>query len=159
MLTSTDSMRDETHMHIATPYLIKTLYITSLGDIDCRFRKQMLSTLSAPMLIWLSKSFTNFSGTAHQLHRQGLVTSDHCRMCNITREDDILHVLFFPHRVFQSCKNEVISLLQIKILSLLEEDMLPLCLLEWMLDNESGDVYEIPKKAMTELKMIGRRGV
>ena len=45
------------------------------------------------------------------------------------------------------------------MLSLLDEDMLPLCLLEWMLDNECGDIDEIPKEVMTALKMIGRRGV
>lgn len=119
----------------------------------------MLTTLSSPMLIWLSKSFTNFSGTAHQLCRQSLVTTHQCRMYHIEREDNMLHALFCSHSVFQNYKNEVISLLQIKLLSLLDEDMLPLCLLEWMLDDECEVIDEIPTEAMTVLKMIEKRGV
>ena len=53
----------------------------------------------------------------------------------------------------------MISLLQIKLLLLLDEDMLPLCLLEWMLDDECEVIDEIPTEAMTALKMIGKRGV
>ena len=159
ILSSTESIRDEIFMHIAAPYLLKKLNITSLNDVDCYLRKQMLTTLSSPMLIWLSKSFTNFSGTAHQLCRQGLVTTDQCRMCHTEREDDMLHALFCSHSVFQNYKNEVISLLQIKLLSLLDKDMLPLCLLEWMLDDECEVIDEIPTEAMTALKMIGKRGV
>ena len=45
------------------------------------------------------------------------------------------------------------------MLSLGDEDMLPLCLLEWMLDSECGDIDEVPKEVMTALTKIGRRGV
>ena len=51
ILSSTESIRDEIFMHIAAPYLLKKLNITSLNDIDYYLRKQMLTTLSSPMLI------------------------------------------------------------------------------------------------------------
>ena len=59
ILSSTELIRDEIFMHIAAPYLLKKLNITSLNNVDCYLRKQMLTIPSSPMLIWLSKSFTN----------------------------------------------------------------------------------------------------
>ena len=96
----------------------------------------MIQLLPDSMYIWLSKSFTNFAGTAHQLYRQNIVSSLVCRICNIKNEIDIWHVLFYTHQLLNQYRSEVISKLQLKILRLLEDDMFPLCLLEWMLDNE-----------------------
>ena len=80
-----------------------------------------------------------------------------CRMCLSALEDDMLHTLLCAHDIFNDYRNEVISLLQIKILSLLDEDMLPLCLLEWLLDEESVVIDGIPTNVMTSINTVGKR--
>ena len=158
-LSSAESIRDEEYLQIATPYLIKKLNITSINEVNCSFRKQIIATFPASTRIWLSKGFTKFAGTARQLCRQGLVTTNLCRMCSSVPDDDILHLLFCKHDPFNDYKNEVISRLQVKILPLLNEDMLPLCLLEWLLDDESETIDGLPAAAMAALSTVGRRGV
>ena len=158
-LLSTESIREELYSQIAAPYLEKKLRITSIDEVDLKFRKRILNTMSASNLIWLSKSFTNFLGTAHQLCRQGLVSTSQCRMCTSASEEDLLHILQCKHEIFQDFRNETISLLQVKILPLLEEDMLPLSLLEWLLDDECDQIDSIPVEVMRELNRISRRNV
>ena len=99
-LHATDSIKDDIYEQVAAPYLVKKLRITSLDEVDCKFRKQITNMLPDSMHVWLSKSFTNFSGTAHQLCRQGLLTADMCRMCNTKQEVDALHVLSCVHSIF-----------------------------------------------------------
>ena len=77
----------------------------------------------------------------------------------IARDDDMLYILLCKHDMFNECKKEVISLLQIKILPLLDEDMLLLCLLELILDKEYDTIDSIPTNVMTAMTIVGRRGV
>ena len=158
-LTSTESIRDEVYLQIATPYLLKKLNISSISLVDCSFRKQIISNLSTSMRIWLSKGFTKFTGTAHHLCRQGLVTTNLCRMCSSVPEEDMLHVLLCKHATFNTYRNEIISHLQVKILPLLDADMLPLCLLEWLLDEECLEIDSLPTEVMSSLSAVGKRGV
>ena len=72
-------------------------------------------------------------------------------MCNIENETDTWHILVCTHRLFSQCKNEVISKLQLKILSLLEEDMFPLYFLEWMLDKDYVQIEGVPVYIMLSL--------
>ena len=80
-------------------------------------------------------------------------------MCNVKPEVDTLHVLACEHSVFQNCRNEVVTALQLKVLRLLEEDMFPLCFLEWMLDDEHNHIEAIPQQVMSALNIVGRRSV
>ena len=125
ILHSTDSIADEIYAQVAAPYLVCKLRIASLEEVDCPFQKTITNILSDSMRIWLSKCFTNFSGAVHQLHRQGLLQTDKCRMCNTKPEVDTLHALAYEHSVFQNCRNEVVTTLQLKVLRLLDEDMFP----------------------------------
>ena len=72
-------------------------------------------------------------------------------MCNIVQEMDTLHVLFCPYRIFQLYKHEVVSTLQLKLLSLLDEDMFPLCFLEWVLDEEYECIKGVPTNVILSL--------
>ena len=99
-LCSTEMVKEKIYEQLAAPYLIKKLRITSLDKVDCKFRKQVTKMLPDSMHIWLSKSFANFTGTAHQLCRQGLLATSTCRMCNLVQEMDTLYVLFCLHRIF-----------------------------------------------------------
>ena len=110
-----------------------------------------MSNLSTSMRIWLSKGFTKFTGTAHYLCRQGLVTTNLCRMCSSVPEEDALHVLLCKHATFNTYRNEIISHPQVKILPLLDTDMLPLCLLEWLLDDECLEIDSLPTEVMSSL--------
>ena len=76
----------------------------------------------------------------------------------MAREDNVLYILLCKHDVFNHYKNEVISLLQVKILPLLDEDMLPLCLLKWLLDEEYDTIDSILTNVMIAMTIVGRRG-
>ena len=130
-----------------------------MSEIDWCFRKSVVQNLPDETLMWLSKSFTNFTGTAHQLHRQNIVSSPACRMCNVEIENDTLHVLSCVHSLFTQHRNEKASTLQIQTLGLLEEDMLPLCLLEWMLDPTYELIEEVPVRVMSSLQQVSKRNV
>ena len=80
-------------------------------------------------------------------------------MYNIVQETDTLHILFCPYRIFQLYKHEVVSTLQLRLLGLLEEDMFPLCFLEWMLDEEYTCIEGVPPDVMLSLQSIGRRNI
>ena len=129
-LVSTEMIKDEIYVQLAAPYLTKKLNIILMDEIDWRFRKSVIQLLPDSMYIWLSKSFTNFASTAHQLYRQNIVSSLVCRMCNVENEIDIWHVLSCTHQLFSQYRSEVISKLQLKILRLLEDNIFPLYLLE-----------------------------
>ena len=101
--------------------------------------------------IWFEKSFTNFAGTAHQLQRQNILSSDACRVCDEEEERDILHVLKCKHRIFSHFRNEKISTLQLQLIKMLNEDMLSLCLLEWILDSEYEEMEYVLKRVMSSL--------
>ena len=60
-------MQDKAHSQLAAFYLVKKLGVTSLDEVDYRFRTQIIATLPMSILIWLSKGFKNFAGTAYQL--------------------------------------------------------------------------------------------
>ena len=64
-LCSTERIKEEIYEQLAAPYLVKKLRITSLEEVDCKFRKQVTNMLPDSMHIWWSKSFANFTGTAH----------------------------------------------------------------------------------------------
>ena len=118
-LVSTDMIKDNIYRQLAAPYLVKKLRMSSLDEVDFNFRKLVTKILPDALHIWLSKSFTNFSGTAHQLCRQKLLPNSMCRMCKVEQETDTLHVLHCPHGVLQQHRNEVMSTLQLNVLGLL----------------------------------------
>ena len=72
-------------------------------------------------------------------------------MCNVENETDTWHVLSCTHQLFNQYKNEVISKLQLKILRLLEDDMFPLYLLEWILDDDYLQIDGVPEDVMSLL--------
>ena len=82
-LTSTDMTSVKMCGQIAAPYIEKKLNVASTSEIDWCFRKSVVQNLPDMMLTWLSKSFINFTGIAHQLHRQNIVSSLACRMCHV----------------------------------------------------------------------------
>ena len=47
---------------------------------------------------------------------------------------------------FKIKKNETVSTLELKLLSLVDKDMFPLCLLEQMLDKECDCIKGVQKK-------------
>ena len=114
-LVSTELIREDIYKQIAAPYLVKKLNITSMHEIHWGLRKDIVNLLPKSLHTWLSKSFTNFAGTAHQLHRQQIFSSSICRVCNSMDETDTLHVLSCPHKLFTQHKNEVASELQLKV--------------------------------------------
>ena len=144
---------------VPAPYLTKKLSIISMDEIDWNFRKYVIQLLPDSMYIQLSKSFTNFSGIAHQLYRQNIVSSLVCRMCNVENETDTWHVLSCTHQLFNQYKSEVISKLQLKIFRLLEDDIFPLCFLEWMLDNEYIQIDGVLEHVMSSLQRVSKRNI
>ena len=78
-------------------------------------------------------------------------------MCNQDTEKDTLHVLMCKHGLFCQCRNEKITTLQLQLIKSLDEEMLPLCLLEWMLDSRYEEIEGIPEKVMSSLQQVGRR--
>ena len=86
-------------------------------------------------------------------------SSSVCRMCNRDIENDTMHVLLCPHRLFTQHRNEMVSMIQLKLLGLIEEDMLPLCLLEWMLDPTHEKIDNVPVRIMPSLLQVGKRKV
>ena len=80
-------------------------------------------------------------------------------MCSSAPEEDALHALLCKHATFNNYRNEIISHLQVKILPLLDADMLPLCLLEWLLDEECSEIDGLPAEVMNSLSAVGKRGV
>ena len=80
-------------------------------------------------------------------------------MCSSAPEEDTLHALLCKHATFNNYRNEIISHLQVKILPLLDTDMLPLCLLEWLLDEECSEIDGLPAEVMNSLSAVGKRGV
>ena len=57
------------HKQIAAPCIEKKLNGMAMDNIDWEIRKLITNKLSVGQQIWFSKSFTNFSGAAHQLQR------------------------------------------------------------------------------------------
>ena len=49
--------------------------------------------------------------------------------------------------------------LQLKILRLLEDDKFPLCLLEWMLDDEYLLIDGVPEDVMSSLLRVSKRNI
>ena len=82
-------IKDNIYVQLAAPYSKKKLSIISMDKIDWSFRKSAIQLLPDSMYIWLSKSFTNFAGTVHQLYRQNIISSPVCRMCNVENKTDI----------------------------------------------------------------------
>ena len=68
-LVSTEMIKDNIYVQLAAPYLTKKLSIILMDKIDWSFRKYVIQLLPDSMYIWLSKSFTNFTGIVHQLYR------------------------------------------------------------------------------------------
>jgi hypothetical protein len=83
-----EMIKDKIYIQLVAPYLKKKLSITSMDEIDWNFRKSVIKLLPDSLYVWLSKSFTNFAGTAHQLHQQNIVSSPVYRMCNVVNEID-----------------------------------------------------------------------
>ena len=86
-----------------------------------------------------------------------MLSSDVCRVCNEEEERDVLHALKCKHRMFSQFRNEKVTTLQLQLIKMLDEDTLPLCLLEWMLDPEYEAIEGIPEKVMSSLQQVGRR--
>ena len=56
-------------------FLTKLLKLPNMLQIDWKLRVTIVHRLSKHLHLWLSKILLNFSGTAHQLHRQKLCNS------------------------------------------------------------------------------------
>ena len=80
-------------------------------------------------------------------------------MCNREHEEDTTHILYYSHHLFSLYRNEIVSILQLKVLRLLDKDMFPLCFLEWMLDDNEENIEEVPDYVMSSLNSIGRRNI
>ena len=80
-------------------------------------------------------------------------------MRNRVYEEDTIHLLYCSHYLFSLYRNEVVSTLQLKVLDLLDENMLPLCFLEWILDDNEENIEEVPDYVMPLLNSIGRRNI
>ena len=101
-LISIDKITDYIHRQLASSCLINKLQLYNLGEVDCSFRRVVIDVVPNNLQIWLSKSFTNFTNTAHQLFRQGLVTTEVYRMCNVDKEDETARVLHCKYTLFNS---------------------------------------------------------
>ena len=82
-----------------------------------------------------------------------------CRVCNAEKEKDMLHILRCKHRIFSQFRNEKVTILQLQCIKMLDEDMLPIYLLEWILDPEYELIEGVPGTAMSALQQIGRRNM
>ena len=83
-----------------------------------------------------------------------MLSSDACRVCNEEEERDALHVLKCKYRMLSQFRNEKVTTLQLQLIKMLDEDMLPLCLLEWMLDPEHEAIEGVPEKHALKTSML-----
>ena len=91
-LSSTEMITDETCKQTAASCIEKKLNRILIEDIDWEFRKLVTKILSVAQQTWFVKSFTNFIGTAHQPHRQNMLSSDACGVCNEEEERETSHM-------------------------------------------------------------------
>ena len=78
-------------------------------------------------------------------------------MCSSVPEEDTLHVNLCKYSPLNIHRNEAISCLQVKTLPLLDEDMLPLCLLEWLLNDECVEIDDLMTEVINTLSTVGKR--
>ena len=109
VLASANDIRKAMHCSLSWPCLSKKLNVSTASDIDLKLRKRVVEKLPAHLRIWLSKSFTNFTGTSHQLYIQKLVASTMCRQCGSHEEIDTLHVLCCETANLNVYRQEIIN--------------------------------------------------
>ena len=69
MLASVDSIKATMYRKLVQLYLSKKLNIVSEDKVDWKLREVIVDKIPSHLKIWLSKSFTNFARTLHQLFR------------------------------------------------------------------------------------------
>ena len=99
-LIATDTIRDDAHSQIIASYLVDKLKIYTLEEVDYFLRKLIVKLLSPKTHMLLTKSFTNFTRTAHQLHYQEILFSPICKIRNAENKIDMLHMLYCMHSIF-----------------------------------------------------------
>ena len=156
---STHEIIDYICRQFASSHLINKLQLKNLGEIDCGFRRVVVDIVLNNPHIWLTKSFTNFTSTAYQLLRQGLVTTEVCQMHNADKEVNSTHVLCCNHALFEQHRHKIISLLQLKIINLLDTDMFLSYLLEQMLKENFDTIKGVPNKVMETLQSTEKRNI
>ena len=80
-------------------------------------------------------------------------------MFNVEIENDTLHVLSCTYSLFNRYRNKKVSVLQLQILGLLEEDMLLLYLLEWMLESTYELIDEVLVRVMSFLQQVSKQNI
>ena len=64
-------------------------------------------------------------------------------MCYREHKEDTTHVLKYSHHLFQLHRNKIVLILQFKVLGLLDENMFPLCFLQWILNENEENMEEV----------------
>ena len=83
--------------------------------------------------------------------RQVWAEYDACRFCGKEDEADTLNMLFYRDKNLSDHRNEVIYDLQARVRSITEEDLLPYCMLENMLNKDYIQLEGVPNVINKEL--------
>ena len=96
ILANIEDLRITMYRSLAWPYLQGKLN-TNQEKIDLDLKNKVRKEVLKHLHIWLLKSFTNFTGIAHQLYSQNLLSSLKSRVCNLVEERDTLHILEYEY--------------------------------------------------------------
>ena len=128
-----------------------------VSAISWDLRHGILHHLPRHINLWLSKSFVNFAGTAHQMKRWELVPSSVCRACNSADERDTMHVLDCADENFRAFRERLINSLQLDVMALRMGDIIPLALLEHMLSPSFVPIPDLPSSVNAVMSCFSRR--
>ena len=80
-----------------------------------------------------------------------------CRACGSHEETDTLHVLCCENANLHVCRQEIINDLRLKMLGIADEDLTPLCHLQWLFQED--EMPEMPGEAHEVIKRVDRRNI
>ena len=109
--------------------------------------------------LWLNKRLRNFAGTTNELYLQKLCVYSLCRCCLLVSELDTLHAIDCEYELFMNFKRDLFIQLQQDELKLIEEDLIPLMLLETMFQTKFVPLPEVPSQINVHLENFGRRNL
>ena len=132
VINCTEDLHMRAHIIKCSECLKRKLTIELTDAVDWKSRSSVVYSLPKYLCLFLSKILLNFAGTSHQLHTQGIWSSELCRWCLLEEETDTLYSLDWKHSLFMNFKQDLIIKLREDMWSLLEGYILPCLLLESM---------------------------
>ena len=71
----------------------------------------------------------------------------------------MLYVLCHKYQLFHRFKQEEVSKMQLSAINLSDNDVFPLCFLEWLLESEDETIDQLLSEVITSLKSIHKRNM